>query len=204
MPLVTKLLLFCSVPALLLGLLAIPSMRSKRPRGAQPGEAWASLEAAGVSYSLPAGWRVDDPLHTGTRGLETRWSMAWPPKSVHAAAFFPPVQAGQGAAQLTVFAGARAELEKIALDASAYYRGNRLIERSASTTWKSADGLELAVEQAHTRPGSLGGGNTHFFLAFGARGERCVLVNAGGTSAALTAETVQRFLAGLSIAPTAN
>lgn len=173
MPIFTKLLCFCAIPALLLGLLAMPSMRSSKQKRA---DAWLPLAEAGVDYPAVQSWRVEDPLTAATPGLDVRWSMGWPERrSVHGAAFF-----SVAGTQVTVFVGEKSKLEPLAVDALATYAGNVMIERAPAETWTTKDGVELRVERAHYRPGPLAGADTTMLLAFGGRGRRFILVNAGG------------------------
>ena len=194
MPIITKVLLFFSIPVLLLSMLAIPSLRKGKHR--QPGDAWRPLAEAGVRYATPEGWRKVDPLTTTTAGIDTRWSMEWPARGdVSAASFFP---AANGA-QITVFAGPRKVLEPLALESNSYYRGNVMIERLPSETWTTRDGVALNVERARYIPGPLAGTDSLMLLAYGGRGDVFLVVNAGGSSAALSPDAVRELLAGLTL-----
>jgi hypothetical protein len=192
MPIFLKILLFCSVPAVLLGVLAMPCMRNDHKRRA---DAWSPLSAAGVSYRTPRGWTVEDPLTTTTQGLDVRWSMDWPERrSTHGATFFP----GNGA-QVTVFVGKQEKLEALAQDALATYAGNVMIERFPAETWTTKDGVELHVERAHYVPGPLAGSEQTMLLAWGGKGGRFAVVNAGGAGNSLPTAAVRDLLAQLTL-----
>lgn len=192
MPVFTKVLCFCLVPAVLLAVLAVPSMRGGKEKR---GDAWGPLTEADVAYQVPRGWKVEDPLSATTEGLDARWSMDWPDRrTVHAATFFHA-----DGAQVTVFVGKKAKLEPLAVDANAYYQGNVMIERFPTETWATKDGVELQVETARYVPGPLAGSATTMLLAWGGRGQRFVLVNAGGEGDSLSLPAVRDLLQRLTL-----
>ena len=188
----TKILLFFSVPALILSLLAVPSLRhgDKAPRG----DAWLALADAGVEYLAPLGWRVVDPLTTSEASADSLWSMATPPLATTHAARLEDLRTGT---TVLLYAGEREALTSMALASDSYYLDSVMVERAPTERWSTVDRTELQVERAWYKAGSLNGSDATMLLAWGARGARAVVVNAGGPSASFDAAAVEDLLRNL-------
>ena len=193
MPIFAKVLLFFSVPVILFSVLALPSLRKSKPK--PTGDAWMSLASGGVTFEAQEGTRVEDPLTTGIEQLEERWAMGFPKRDTHAAFFFAGDR--KNGFQAYLFVGPTATLKPMFDEANTYYRDNVMIERDATKQWKLLDGTAVSVESARYLPGPLTGNDATMLLASATKGDRMLLVNAGGPTSSFDVEQLKTFLATL-------
>lgn len=193
MPIYTKALCFLLVPAILMSILAVPSMRGgKKSKEAdtQRGDAWATFQVEGASFTTPAGFTVHDPFTTATPHHDLYWSMSWPAKDTQLAL----VASETAPFQVFLHRGRGDLLTSIANEAIDYYEGNVMVELDPVSTWTTADGVSVQWRRVRYRPGLVASRDSTFVLGHGVRGDTGFLVNAGAHTADFDLELVRRLV----------
>ncbi len=188
-----KLLLFCSVPAILLSIFAVPSL--KPSKGRAKGEAWAAFQADGASYLVPKGFQATDPFTTGTDHFPKRWSMAWPSKTTRVAYLAD----AKKVFQIFLVLGERSELEPLLAESRVCYKNNVMVKIDEPQTWTTQDGVTVRWQKLHYLPGLIAGDDDTYVLGYAELGDRIFVVNAGGLTKDFDLSTVRDVVSTLTV-----
>lgn len=192
MSLMGKALLFCLIPGILFCLFATPPGNSKESHG----EPWGRFMDRGTAYVAPPGLEVHDPFTTGIRAGTKRWPMDWPARETTRMAYF---RSERGTFQIFLVLGPRSELEPILERAQAAYEDSPQAERDGPHDFRTKDGVEVVYDSLYTLPGPHAGDGDTVLLGYGVRGERILLVNAGGVRQDFDVSAVRDLVASIQI-----
>lgn len=139
---------------------------------------WALFAAEGRGFTAPPSWTVTDPIAGKQEPNERGWCRALPATSVAAAR----VSAPQVTTTALVMHGPSSDLGRFVESCFAERRADLQVKFDDTFRTTTAGGAQVVVQLGHREPARSGEPPTLWLLGQATRGDRMLVVDAGGAA----------------------
>ncbi|MBK7974056.1 MAG: hypothetical protein IPK07_12535 [Deltaproteobacteria bacterium] len=151
---------------------------------------WARFVAEGRGFTAPPSWTVTDPIAGKQEPNERGWCRALPAASTAAAR----VTAPQGTTSALVLHGPSSELGRFVESCFAARRADLEVKFDETFRTTTAGGAQVVVQVGHREPTNKGEPPTTWLLGQASRGDRMLVVDAGGVATSFDRPAVMTLI----------
>lgn len=168
----------CAALSLLLAAAACSKGDAAGTAGTASRGTWAKFAAEGRAFTAPPSWAVTDPIAGKQEPNERGWCRALPATSIAAARASAP----QATTTALVLHGPSSDLGRFVESCFSERRADLEVKFDETFRTTTAGGAQVVVQLGHREPSRSGEAPTVWLLGQATRGDRMLVVDAGGVA----------------------